>query len=85
MVSIHNTHEFHNYINSLPTQTIQTNPNTILSYIQTNYPEIYNNINKLHSIRNKLNNKLFKYTLFLPTSNTTFNNISNQIRIRENT
>ena len=65
MVSIHNTHEFHNYITSLPPKIIQTNPNTILSHIETNYNDIYNSIKSNHLLHNKLNNPSFKYTLFL--------------------
>tara|TARA_A100000164_G_scaffold249379_1_gene221966 strand:- start:986 stop:1372 length:387 start_codon:yes stop_codon:yes gene_type:complete len=79
MVSIHNTHEFHNYIYSLPTQSFKVNPNTILAYIQSNYPNIYNTINDLHFIRNKLNNPSFKYTIFLPTSNFDYNNLLNHV------
>lgn len=75
MVSIHNTHEFHNYISSLPVQEFKVNPNTILDYIQKNYSTIYNNIITKLYIRNKLNNPTFKYTLFLPTSNFDYKNL----------
>ena len=77
MVSIHNTHEFHNYITSLPPKTIQTNPNTILSYIETNHNDIYNSIKSNHILHNKLNNRSFKYTLFLPI--TDFDNLINNL------
>lgn len=79
MVSIHNTHEFHNYITSLPVQTPQTNPNTILSYLETNYQDIYNVVNNNLIIRNKLNNPSFKYTLFLPTTDFNYDNLLDHI------
>jgi hypothetical protein len=79
MVSIHNTHEYHNYISSLPVQTPKTNKNTILEYIQTNYPSIYNVVNKLKYIRNKLNNPSFKYTIFLPLSDFDYTNLLNNL------
>ena len=75
MVSIHNTHEFHNYISSLPVQEFKTNPNTILDYIQKNYSTIYDNIITKLYIRNKLNNPTFKYTLFLPRTGFDYKNL----------
>ncbi len=80
MVSIHNTHEYHNYISSIPIHTVtSTNPNTILGYIQSNYPEIYNTIIDLKYISNKLNNPSYKYTLFLPLSDFDYTNLSNNL------
>ena len=79
MVSIHNTHEFHNYITSLPTPTPKTNTNTILDYIQSNYPDIFDIVNNNHNLRHKLNNPLFKYTLFLPTTNFDYANLLNNL------
>ena len=79
MVSIHNTHEFHNYISSLPRQTFKVNPNTILSYIQTNYANIFDEINNKLYIRDKLNNPSFKFTLFLPITNFNYTNLLDYI------
>ena len=79
MVSIHNTHEFHNYITTIPPKVVETNPNTILSYIETNYPDIYSSIKSNHLLHNKLNNPLFKYTLFLPISNFNIDELINYL------
>ena len=79
MVSIHNTHEFHNYIISLPQPVIKTNTNTMLEYIESNYPDIFNIINSIHSIRHKLNNPSFKYTLFLPLNNFDYSTLLNNL------
>ena len=79
MVSIHNTHEFHQYITSLPpNETITINPNTILSYLQTNYSNIFEDIQKNQPLVFKhLNIPTMNYTLFLNTNN--FSNIINNI------
>lgn len=68
MVSIHNTSEFHNYINNLPTQSEpSTHPNTILDYIQKNHSSEYSNLIQNNQVlTNKLNNKYVKHTVFLP-------------------
>lgn len=79
MVSIHNTHEFHNYITSLPVKKFEVEPNTILDYIKTNYSTIYDSISTKLFIRNKLNNPLFKYTLFFPTTDFDYNNLLDNI------
>ena len=79
MVSIHNNHVFHNYITSLPTTTPKTNPNTILSYIQTNYINIFEDIKRHTLIHNKLNNPIFHHTLFLPTSNFQYKHLLNNM------
>ena len=79
MVSIHNTHEFHQYITSLPpNETITIIPNTILSYLQTNYSNIFEDIQKNQPLVFKhLNIPTMNYTLFLNTNN--FSNIINNI------
>lgn len=79
MVSIHNNHVFHNYITSLPTTTSKTNPKTILSYIQDNYPDIFKQIKHHALIHNKLNTPIFKHTLFLPTSNFDYKDLLNNM------
>ena len=75
MVSIHNTHEFHQYITSLPpNETITIIPNTILSYLQTNYSNIFEDIQKNQPLVFKhLNIPTMNYTLFLDPNN--FSNI----------
>ena len=79
MVSIHNTHEFHQYITSLPSnETITIVPNTILSYIQTNYSNIFNEIqNNQPLVFKHLNIPTITYTLFLNTNN--FSNLINNL------
>ena len=79
MVSIHNTHEFHQYITSLPpNETITIIPNTILSYLQTNYSNIFEDIQKNQPLVFKhLNIPTMNYTLFLDPNN--FFNIINNI------
>jgi hypothetical protein len=68
MVSIHNTSEFHNYINNLPTQSEpDTHLNTMLDYIQKNHSNEYSNLIQNNIVlTNKLNNKYVKHTVFLP-------------------
>lgn len=79
MVSIHNTHEFHQYITSLPpNETITIIPNTILSYLQTNYSNIFEDIkNNQPLVFKHLNIPTMNYTLFLDPNN--FFNIINNI------
>ena len=79
MVSIHNTHEFHQYITSLPpNETITIITNTILSYLQTNYSNIFEDIkNNQPLVFKHLNIPTMNYTLFLDTNN--FSNIINNI------
>ena len=79
MVSIHNTHEFHQYITSLPpNETITIIPNTILSHLQTNYSNIFEDIQKNQPLVFKhLNIPTMHYTLFLDPNN--FSNIINNI------
>ena len=79
MVSIHNTHEFHQYITSLPpNETITIIPNTILSYLQTNYSNIFEDIkNNQPLVFKHLNIPTMNYTLFLDPNN--FSNIINNI------
>lgn len=79
MVSIHNTHEFHNYISSLPAQEFKVKPNTILDYIQKNYADAYSIISTKLYLRNKLNNPTFKYTLFFPTTDFDYKNLLDHI------
>ena len=67
MVSIHDTHEFHNYINSPPPPPeFEISPNTILDYLQKNHPIQYSLIENSKLITRTLNNTQLKYTLFLP-------------------
>ena len=79
MVSIHNTHEFHQYITSLPpNETITIITNTILSYLQTNYSNIFEDIkNNQPLVFKHLNIPTMNYTLFLDPNN--FFNIINNI------
>jgi len=79
MVSIHNTHEFHNYISSLPVQEFKVNPNTILEYIKNTYPDAYSSISTKLYLRNKLNNLTFKYTVFFPTTDFDYKNLLDHI------
>ena len=79
MVSIHNNHKFHNYITSLPVTSPKVNPNTILSYIQDNYPNIFDQIKDHTLIHNKLNNPTFQFTLFLPTSDFDYKHLLNNV------
>jgi len=79
MVSIHNNHKFHNYITSLPVTSLKVNPNTILSYIQDNYPNIFDQIKDDTLIHNKLNTPIFKHTLFLPTTNFDYKHLLNNM------
>lgn len=68
MVSIHNTIEFHNYINNIPIQSEpSTHSDTILDYIQKNHSSEYSNLIQNNQVlTNKLNNKYVKHTVFLP-------------------
>lgn len=79
MVSIHNTHEFHQYITSLPpNETITIIPNTILSYLQINHLNIFEDIqNNQPLVFKHLNIPTIHYTLFLDTNN--FSNMINNI------
>lgn len=79
MVSIHNTHEFHNYISSLPIQKVTVKDNTILSYIQKNYPNIYMSLLTNRLLFNKFNIEHANYTLFLPTTDFNYKHLINHL------
>lgn len=73
MVSIHDTHEFHNYINSPPPlPEFKIHPNTILDYLKSNHETQYNLIKDNKSVVQSLNNVHLKFTLFLPMINEEF-------------
>lgn len=70
MVSIHDTHEFHNYINSPPPlPEFKIHPNTILDYLKNNHETQYDFIKDNKSVIQSLNNVHLKFTLFLPMIN----------------
>lgn len=73
MVSIHDTYEYHNYINSAPpVNTFKINPNTILDYIHKNHYDQYKFMEGRRHVLNNLNNLHVKYTVFLPMSDDHF-------------
>ena len=73
MVSIHDTYEYHNYINSAPpVKEFKIRPNTILDYIHKNHPDQYKFIEDRRHVLNNLNNLHVKYTVFLPMSDEHF-------------
>lgn len=76
MVSIHDTSKYHNYLVGIKPQEFVLHPNTILDYIHTNHPIIYNNISNNMSLFNKLNSLHLNYTFFMVIDEDVTSNMS---------